>query len=125
VQQTALSFDDSTPWERLRLVLDNACHYLGMKEVVFRLNAAKSTVSDSLGDKNDRHWRQEWTLDVLEMLRERYTETANQFMKAILDAQAEVSRRYEVIRPDEEPTDEEIEAAQRTLAKARRKKKSA
>jgi hypothetical protein len=96
-----------------------------MKEVVFRLNAAKSTVSDSLGDKNDRHWRQEWTLDVLEMLRERYTETANQFMKAILDAQAEVSRRYEVIRPDEEPTDEEIEAAQRTLAKARRKKKSA
>lgn len=123
--QTEMNYEDVTPWERLRLVIENAVMHLGQKEVVYRLNAAKSTVSDSLGDKNDRHWRQEWTLTILEMLRDRYTETANQYIKAILDAQAAVTRRFEVVALDDEPTDAEIEAAERLLARAKRRRRRA
>lgn len=122
MQQTALNLDDETPWERLRFVIDNAVHHLGLKEVVFKLNVAKSTVSDALGDKNDRRWAQEWTLVVLEMLVNQYTETSNQYAKAILDAQAALTRRFEVVALDEGPTDAEIEAAERVLAAAKKRK---
>jgi hypothetical protein len=118
----ALNMDDETPWERLRLVIDNAVHHLGLKEVVFKLNAAKSTVSDALGDKNDRHWRQEWTLTILEMLADRYSETSNQYAKAILDAQAALTRRFEVVAVDDSPSDAEIAAAQRVLDAAKKRK---
>lgn len=122
MQQMALDMADETPWERLRLVIDNAVHHLGLKEVVFKLNAAKSTVSDALGDKNDRHWRQEWTLTVLEMLADRYSETSNQYAKAILDAQAALTRRFEVVSIDDGPSNAEIEAAERVIAAAKRQK---
>lgn len=122
MQQMALNMADETPWDRLRLVIENAVHHIGLKEVVFKLNAAKSTVSDALGDKNDRHWRQEWTLVILEMLADRYNETSNQYAKAILDAQAELTRRFEVIAIDEGPTQAEIDAAERVIAAAKKQK---
>lgn len=118
----ALEIADETPWERLRLVIDNAVHHLGVKEVVYRLNAAKSTVSDALGDKNDRHWRQEWTLVVLEMLADRYSETSNQYAKAIIDAQAAITRRFEVVSIDDAMTDEEIATLERLSAKAKKQR---
>jgi hypothetical protein len=123
--QLAMNYEDVTPWEQLRHILESAVLHLGHKEVVYKLNAQKSTVSDALGDKNDRHWRQEWTITVLEMLRDRYTDTSNQFIKAILEAQAAVTRRFEVVALDDEPTDAEIEAAERLLARAKRRRKRA
>lgn len=125
MQQMALSMDEQTPWDRLLLVLANAVAHLGHKEVVFRLNVAKSTVSDALGDKNDRHWRQEWTLVVLEMLADRYTETANQFAKAILDAQAAMTRRYSVVSDEDAMTEDELATLDRLTAKAKRLKRRA
>jgi hypothetical protein len=121
MRQMAMSYDDRTPWQTLLGALDDAVTHLGLKEVTFKLNVAKSTLCDALHDRNDRRWAQEWTLVVLEMLSDRYSETANQFAKTILDAQAAVTRRYEVVSIDEGPTDEEIAAAERLLAIARKR----
>ena len=122
MRQMAMTLDERTPWDVLLSLIEDAVMYLGLKEVVFKLNAAKSTVSDALRDKNERYWRQEWTLTVLEMLADRYDETSNQLAKSILDAQAAVTRRFEVASIDDGPTDEEIEIAERVLAKARKRK---
>jgi hypothetical protein len=127
MRQMAMSYEDVTPWDTLRLTISNAVHYLGMKEVVFRLNAAKSTVSAALGGESgagtgERHWRQEWTCVVLEMLRDRYTDTGNQFMESILDAQAAITRRFEVVSAEDAMTDEEIATLDRLSAKAKKLK---
>lgn len=117
--QLALSYDDSTPWTRLRGLIENAVNYLGQKEVVFELGIAKSTLSDALHDRNDRGWRHEWTVKVLAMLREQYTDTANEYMRAILEAEAAVTRRFEVvaadsyISPEDEATWARVEAKKR------------
>jgi hypothetical protein len=125
MRQMAMVLDeDETPWALLRLTIDNAVHYLGVKDVVYKLNAAKSTVSDALGDKNDRHWRQEWTLVVLEMLADRYEDTANQFAKSILDAQAAITRRFEVVSMDDAMTDDEVATLERLTAKAKKQKRT-
>lgn len=140
MQQLALPSDsDKSAWERLLRVIHDAVYHLGIKDVVFALNAANSTVSSALtfvrpkdpedrkgeANKGDRHWRQEWTLVVLEMLADRYNETSNQHIKAILDAQAAVTRRFEVVAVDDEPTPEELAIVERVNEKLRRRKKRA
>ena len=122
MQQLPMSYDDTTPWTRLRGVIENAVNHLGQKDVVFELGIAKSTLSDALHDRNDRGWRHEWTVKVIEMLRDRYTETANAFMREILDAQAVITRRFEVVGIGDGPSDAEIEAAERLIAEAKRRK---
>ena len=122
MSQMSLAYEDRTPWDVLLSALDDAVTHLGLKEVTFTLNVAKSTVCDALKDRNDRRWAQEWTLTVLEMLTDRYSETSNQFAKAILDAQAAVTRRFAVVLSEEEPTPEEIAAAERVLAAAKRRR---
>jgi predicted metal-binding transcription factor (methanogenesis marker protein 9) len=72
-----------------------------------------------------RRWAQEWTLAVLEMLADNYSETNNQFAKAILDAQAVVTRRFEVIASTDGPTDAEIAALERALADAKKRRRAA
>jgi hypothetical protein len=122
MRQMALSYDDRSPWQVLLAALDDAVTHLGLKEVTFKLNVAKSTLCDALHDRNERRWAQEWTLVVLEMLSDRYSDTGNQFAKTILDAQAAVTRRFEVVSIDDGPTDEEIEAAERLLSRARKRR---
>lgn len=133
------SGDDRSAWERMLGVLKDAVHYLGIKDVVFKLNATHSTVSTALtfvrptdredrkgeANKGDRHWRQEWTLVVLEMLADKYTETSNQYIKAILDAQAVVTRRFVVVSADDEPTEEELAVHARVNEKLKRQKRRA
>ena len=123
--QMSLVYDDRTPWSVLLSALDDAVTHIGLKEVVWKLNVAKSTVCDALHDRNDRRWAQEWTLVVLDLLADKYTETANQFAKAILDAQAAVARRFDVVAKDDGPTDEEIAAAERVIAAARKRRRAA
>lgn len=137
MQQLSLtSADDRTPWEHLLRAIGDAVYHLGLKEVVFKLNAAKSTVSQALKlrddddddrrpGKDERHWRQEWTLTVLEMLADRYNETSNQHAKAILDAQAAMTRRFGIVALEDEPSDEEIAAAERVFARIKRRRKRA
>lgn len=123
--QLSLTYSDREPWSRLLAALDDAVTYLGLKEVCHELDVAKSTVCDALHDRNDRRWAMAWTVKVLEMLRDRYTEPANQFSKRIIDIQAEITRRFEVVAIDEVPTDAEIEAAERVLAAAKRRRRAA
>jgi hypothetical protein len=122
MQQLPMAYDDSTPWTRLRGIVENAVNHLGQKEVTFKLNIAKSTLTDALRDRNDRGLRLEWTLAVLELLRDQYTEIANQHMLAILDALAVVTRRFEVVAINDGPSDAEIEAAERVIAEAKKRK---
>lgn len=123
MQQLSLGCDDKTPWDVLLGAISDAVYHLGYKDVLFALNTNKSTLSDALRGQNDRHWRQEWTLIVLEMLVDRYSEASNQFAKAILDAQAAITRRFEVVAIDDTPTDEEIEAAERALEKMKKRRR--
>lgn len=125
MSQMSFGIDEKPPFEQLLLVIDNAVTYLGLKEVTFKLNVAKSTLCDAIKNRNDRRWAMEWTVEVLEMLREQYTDTANQYAKSILDLQAAVTRRFEVVAADDEPSDEEIAAAERLLTRAKRRRKKA
>jgi hypothetical protein len=58
-------------------------------------------------------------------LADNYSETNNQFAKAILDAQAVVTRRFEVIASTDGPTDAEIAALERALADAKKRRRAA
>lgn len=123
--QLSLRCAEKPPWEVLLSALAAAVDHLGLKEVAFKLDVAKSTLSDAKHDRNDRRWAQEWTLVVLEMLTDQYNETSNHLAKAILEAQAAVTRRFEVVALDDEPTPEEIAAAQRVIDRAKRRRKAA
>lgn len=125
MQQLSLPTKDLTPWDVLLGRIESAVHHLGLKEVTFRLNVAKSTLCDALKDRNERRWAHEWTLTVLEMLRDQYTDTCNQLAKEILDVEAAITKRYQVVDADEEPTPAEIEAAERVLALAKKRRRAA
>jgi uncharacterized protein (DUF2267 family) len=124
MRQLSLSYDPKEAWAALLSALDDAVTHLGLKEVTYKLDVAKSTLCDAMHDRNDRRWAQEWTLVVLEMLADRYSDTATQLAKAILARQAEVTRRFIVVE-DEEVSPEEIAAAQRVLDIAKRRKRAA
>lgn len=125
MQQLSLTCNDLTPWDRLLARIEDAVQHLGLKDVTYKLNVAKSTLCDALKDRNDRRWAQEWTLVVLEMLADCYTDTANEFAKAILDAQAVVTRRFEVASKEDAMTDDEIATLERLSAKAKKHRRAA
>src|SRR5690348_1675368 len=124
MRQMLMPLGDLKPWERLLSRLASAVDFLGLKEVAFRLDVAASTLSNAKQDKNERRWAQEWTLVVLEMLADRYDETANEIARAILDEQAAITRRFAVVLESEEPTPEEIRIAEKVLA-SRKKRRAA
>lgn len=124
MRQLSLSCDENTGWPALLAAIDDAVNYLGLKEVTFKLDVAKSTICDALKERNDRRWAQEWTCDVLKMLAARCNSTCDQLAKAILDAQAALTARFVVVE-DEEVTPEEIAAAERVLAIARKRRRAA
>lgn len=119
MQQLSLDYD---AWGALRSAIEDAVTHLGLKDVVYKLDVAKSTICDALHDRNDRRWAQEWTVMVLRMLAARNTATSDQFAKAILDAQTVLTGRFVVVE-DEQVTPEEIAAAERVLAIARKRKR--
>jgi hypothetical protein len=125
MRQLAIAYDDRSSWSALLACIDDAVTHLGLKEVCHTLDVAKSTVCDALHDRNDRRWAGEWTIKVLEMLRDRYSETSNQHMRAILDAHAAVTRRFEVVPVDDVPSEAEIAAAERVLSMAKRRRRAA
>jgi hypothetical protein len=122
MRQLPLSYE---PWPTLLAAIDDAVTHLGLKEVVYRLDVAKSIVCDALHDRNDRRWAQTWTLTVLGMLAERRSASSDQLAKSILDAQAVMTGRFAVVAEDEEPTAEEIAAAERVLEAAKRRRRVA
>lgn len=124
MRQLSLACDEKTGWPAVLAALDNAVTHLGLKEVTYKLDVAKSTLCDALHERNDRRWAHEWTCKVLEMLAARRTAASDQFAKAIVDAEAAITVRYVVVE-DEDVTPEEIAAAERVLAIARKRRRSA
>lgn len=120
MRQLPLNYE---PWPTLLSALDDAVTHLGLKEVTYKLDVAKSIVCDALHDRNDRRWAQAWTLVVLQMLAQRHSATSDQLAKAIIDAQTVMTGRFVVVDDVEEPTAEEIAAAERVLAAAKRRRR--
>lgn len=116
MRQILMPLVDQTPWQRLLSRLSMAVDFLGLKEVAFKLDVAASTLSGAKQDKNDRRWAQEWTLVVLEMLADRYDETANMIAKAILDEQVAMARRFEIVSIEGKPSPSDFAAAERVSA---------
>lgn len=110
--------------EDLLAALQQAVLHLGLKEVTYELDVAKSTVSEALSGNSDRRWAHEWTLTVLAMLSARHNETCDRLARNIHDAEAAVSPRFSFVERDEF-SDEEIAAAERVLAAARKRKRAA
>jgi hypothetical protein len=121
MRQLSLPCDDAAGWPALLHALDDAVTYLGLKEVCYRLDVAKSTICDALHDRNDRRWAHEWTCVVLEMLAERRSEICRELARAILAPQAALAGGMAVV-DDDGPTDEEIAAAERVLEAAKKRK---
>lgn len=120
MHQLSLDYD---AWSATLAALDNAVTYLGLKEVTYKLDVAKSTLCDALHDRNDRRWAHAWTIVVLKMLAERRNDASDHLAKAILDPQASMTARWEVTENDV-VTAEEIAAAERVLEIARKRKRS-
>lgn len=107
-----------------------AVSHLGLKEVTYETDVAKTTLSEALNERverkeGDKRWAAEWTLVVLAMLEQRHTDTCDQFASAILEAQAALSTRFVIADASDEPTDDEVAAAQRVIEKARKRKRAA
>jgi hypothetical protein len=124
MRQMLMPLDDQTSWQRLLSRLSTAVDFLGLKEVAFKLDVAASTLSNAKQDKNDRRWAQEWTLTILEMLADRYDDTANEIARAIVHEQAQITRRFEVVAIDDETTDAEIAAAERVVSRLKKRRRA-
>lgn len=106
-------------------ILRAAVDHLGWKEVLFELDIGKSTLSEALGEKNDKRWAGEWTSKVLAMLARRGDEKSREIGRAIFLSLLELMPCFALVDADDEPTDEEIEVAQRVLDKRRRARRRA
>jgi len=115
-------------WLAMLEALRAAVAHLGAKEVLFELNITKSVLSEAINEREerkegDKRWANEWTHVVLAMLEQRHNDTCDQLARAILDAQIEVSSRFEVADVSDEPTDEQIANAERVIAAAKKRKR--
>ncbi len=112
-------------WLVMLEALRAAVTHLGSKEVTHEIDVAKSTLSEALNEQNNKRWAGEWTHIVLAMLDGQHTPTCDELAKKILDAQVALSSRFVVADASDEPTPEEISAAERVMAKVRARKRAA
>ncbi len=112
-------------WLAMLEVLRAAVQYLGPKDVTDEIDVNKTTLSESLNEQRDRRWAGEWTHVVIAMLDRQHNAAADDLVKRILDAQAALSSRFTVVDAGDEPTTEEIAAAERVVAKVRARKRAA
>lgn len=112
-------------WLVLLEALRSAVAHIGQKDVCYELDVAKSTLSEALGEKNDKRWAGEWTCKVLAMLTQRGDDESKRYGRAIVESVVAMMPCFVVAEADDEPTSEEIEHAERVLAKARKRKRAA
>jgi len=106
-------------------VLSAAVEYLGRKDVIFELNIAKSTLSEAERETNDKRWAAEWIFKVLAMLTLRGDDKSAQLQRELLEAIVRLAPRFVIADANDEPTAEEVDAAERVLAKAKRRRRAA
>ena len=112
-------------WQRVLEVFRAAVTHLGAKDVQDQCDVAKSTLSEALNEKNDKRVAGEWLCTVIAMLDAQHTKAGDELLKRLLDAIAGLSTRYVVSDASDEPTPEEVAAAERVLAKVRARKRAA
>lgn len=112
-------------WLAMLEAIRAAVSFLGPKDVQDELDINKTTLSEALNEQRDRRWAAEWTHIVIAMLDRQHTAAADEMVKRILEAQAALSSRYTVVDASDEPTPQEIAAAERVLAKVRSRKRAA
>ncbi len=112
-------------WLAMLETLRAAVNHLGPKDVGDELDVNKSTLSESLNEQRDRRWAAEWTHVVIAMLDRQHTKASDELIRRILDAQVALSTRFVVADASDEPTPEEVAAAERVLAKVRARRKAA
>lgn len=112
-------------WLSMLEVIRAAVNHLGPKHVEHELDISKSTLSEALNEQRDRRWAAEWTHVVIAMLDRQHTAASDDFVRRILEAQAALSTRFVVADRCDEPTPEEVAAAERVLAKVRGRKRAA
>lgn len=105
--------------------LNAAVDHLGRKDVLYELNVAKTTLSEALGETNDKRCAAEWIFKVLAMLTMRGDDKSAQLQHDILAAFTVVTPRFTVVDTSDEPTPEEVAATEALVAKSRRRKRAA
>lgn len=129
MRQLPLSYDPAhagvEAWQNELEAIRAAVNHLGVKEVTFKLDVAKSTLSEALNERNEKRWAASWTHVVLAMLASRHTDACDQLAKDIHVAQLATSLRFVVVDASDEPTPEEVAAAERVIAKVRGRKRAA
>lgn len=73
-------------WQLQLDILRAAVTHLTPKEVLFELGIAKSTLSEALGEKNDKRWAAEWTHVIKAMLSQRYDEVSIELLQKLCEA---------------------------------------
>lgn len=126
----APSYVGRSAWFVMLEALRAAVAHLGTKEVIYELNVAKSVLSEAINEREerkegDKRWANEWTHVVLAMLEQRHNDTCDQLARTILEAQAALSSRFVIADTSDEPTPEEVEAAERVIAKAKKRRGAA
>lgn len=112
-------------WLAMLEVIRVAVQYLGPKDVTDELDINKTTLSESLNEQRDRRWAAEWTHVVIAMLDAQHSPAGDDLVKRILDAQTALSARFVVVDASDEPTPQEVAAAERVLAKVKSRKSRA
>jgi hypothetical protein len=109
-------------WLAMLEVLRGAVTFIGPKDFCDEADINKTTLSEALNEQRDRRWAAEWTHVLIAMLDRKHTPSSDEWVKRILDAQTALSTRFRVMDISDEPTPEEIAAAQRVLAKVSKKR---
>lgn len=119
------SYSGRESWLLMLEALRAAVAYLGPKEVQDACDVNKTTMSEALNEQRDRRWAGEWTHVVIAMLDRQHTAASDELVKRILAAEAALSTRFVIADASDEPTAEEIAAAERVMAKVRARKRAA
>ena len=108
--QTALVYDATYTghecWQSQLDLLRAAVLHLTPKEVLDKIDVAKSTLSEALHERNDKRWAAEWTHVIKAMLAKRYDdEVAQDLLRRLCEA--DVSSTPYAISDDQPMTAEE------------------
>lgn len=111
----------SMAWQSLLEAFRQAVGHLGQKEVCFKLDVAKSTLSEALNERNDKRVAGEWITKVLAMLSFRGDERSAEIGRAMYSAQISLMPRFVLADADDMPTPAEVAYAKQLIAKAERR----
>jgi len=132
VRQFSFVFDPKSngdeTWEVERTALRDAIALLSLKEVAFQLDVNRSAISDAIderktensnGNVTEKRWAARWTHVIRAMLMKRGDKASLDIVERLVDAHT-IGTQFIVDDPDY--SDEEVEAAQRVVDSAKRRR---